>query len=186
MVLDEHSVGATAWHISLISSLVVLITALLAYHTLMSDFLHSLILELYPVATPAPPALSSDIPNILLGLLQEQMWTPLPLALILFPFTNVRDISQLASWCANVRSTMFFPGQCHFLLAWADGEAVNTLAQASVLRLYIFTTAIAGSHVASRLARHSPTVIRARVHTANKRCFTSRNWLVALSISFYI
>ena len=131
-----HYLGEIAWHISLLSSLVVLIAALLAYHTLMSDFLHSLILELYPVATPAPPALSSDIPNILLGLLQERIWTPLPLALILFPFTNVRDISQLARFTSYGIVAVFM--SISFIVIVSLGLALDSIGQFGGLTFFWF------------------------------------------------
>jgi hypothetical protein len=146
-----HYLGASAWHISLLSSLVVLIAALLAYHTLMSDFLHSLILELYPVATPAPPALSSDISNILLGLLQERMWTPLPLALILFPFTNVRDISQLARFTSYGIVAVFM--SISFIVIVSLGLALDSIGQFGGLTFLLFAPPLpALSTTASALA----------------------------------
>jgi len=90
----NHYLGAWAWHVSLIASLVVLLGALLAYHTLMSDFLHALLLAMYPIANS--PGGGSG--SVLLRLLQQRSLAPLPIALVLFPFTNVRDISQLARY----------------------------------------------------------------------------------------
>ncbi len=164
-----HYLGATAWHVSLLSSLVVLIAALLAYHTLMSDFLHSLILELYPVATPAPPALSSDISNILLGLLQERMWTPLPLALILFPFTNIRDISQLARFTSYGIVAVFM--SISFIVIVSLGLALDSIGQFGGLTFLLFAPPLpALSTTASALAPQasSPSTLPSR------RLLTSR------------
>ena len=68
-----------------------------------------------------------------------------------------------------VRSCMFPAGPCHFLLTWAHGETVYTLARACTRWIYVFTTDIAYSHVTSRFVRHSPTVTGAHETRTSER-----------------
>jgi len=70
-----HYLGPVAWHVSLVASLIVLFGALLAYHTLMSDFLHAL-LDLYvPQPAPAEPGAPSTW-GVIMGILRHRSMAP--------------------------------------------------------------------------------------------------------------
>ena len=92
-----HFLGPWAWHASLVASLLVLTGALMTFHTLMSDFLNAVVADLcLPPPTPPPAASVSACNGRIWELAQERRFAPLPIAIVLFPFTNLRDLSHLS------------------------------------------------------------------------------------------
>ncbi|EKX43843.1 hypothetical protein GUITHDRAFT_110295 [Guillardia theta CCMP2712] len=84
--------GKPAWHVCLSSSLVVLVGALLAYHTIMSDFLYSLSKALIPNSEYQGNLFYAVVRALFL----DRRLSPLPIAMFVFPFANFRDVSTLA------------------------------------------------------------------------------------------
>jgi len=86
--------GRWAWHTSLVSSLLVLLGAECAYHTLMADFFHSLMSDAKTHFATGKDGTAS----MLWELLSDRLLAPIPLALVLFPFTNVKEVAVLAKF----------------------------------------------------------------------------------------
>ena len=92
-----HFLGPWAWHASLVASLLVLTGALMTFHTLMSDFLNAVVADLcLPPPTPPPAASVGACSGRIWELAQDRRFAPLPIAIVLFPFTNLRDLSHLS------------------------------------------------------------------------------------------
>jgi len=65
----------------------VLVGALLSYHTMMSDFLYALLVDYGWKGVGG---------GVLWALISQRSLTPVPIALVLFPLANMRDVSRLA------------------------------------------------------------------------------------------
>jgi len=84
--------GKPAWHICLLSSLILLIGALLAYHTIMSDFLNSLSQAVMGGSDKS----GSLFWAVARALFLDRRLAPIPIGVLVFPFANIRDVSTLA------------------------------------------------------------------------------------------
>jgi hypothetical protein len=121
-----HYLGTWAWHTSLVSSLLVLLGALMAFHTLMSDFFNAIVIDL--CLTP-PSHSHAAAANECLGTIwepfQERSLAPLPIALVLFPFTNLRDLSHLSR--AASYGVVAVAVSIAFIITWSLGLSLDAL-----------------------------------------------------------
>jgi len=91
----NHFLGSWAWHTSLVSSLLVLLGATCAYHTMMADFFHSLMSDAKSQFVPEP---QGQVAGVIWAILTDRLLAPIPLAILLFPFTNVKEVAVLAKF----------------------------------------------------------------------------------------